>query len=220
MKSSTTVMEYCRLHLEKFQGSGLVQNFLASDAFSRVYGELLSLAASVGFKRGLSMYRTKDEFAAIFEHAVEPLSVILQLEPEKLARSANVPALKDARVSPPITKESIVTPSSESLELPTNVLLASSTVASEQNKKWVNDMVDRPDPEITDGVVNAKSESVFVQGTSCVLDDTVEVTRVGSERVSSDFSDVVVAPSAGKKGDGFLPSSAADKEAATNPSRV
>ncbi|GJW41656.1 hypothetical protein Tco_0067501 [Tanacetum coccineum] len=219
--------------LDNLHAEGLVQNFLASDAFSRVHGELLSLAASVGFKRGLSMHRTKDEFAGvlekmahfapgakgrlveasplvaqtnyaflnkIFEHVVEPLSVILQLKPKKLARPANVPASKDARVSPPIAKESTVTPSSESLELPTNVLLASSTVASEQNEEWVNAMVDGPDPEITNGVVNAKSGSVFVQGTSCVLDDTFEVTKVGSERVSSDLSDVVVAPSAGKKG--------------------
>ncbi|GJY87893.1 hypothetical protein Tco_0502521 [Tanacetum coccineum] len=77
---------------------------------SRVQGELLSLAASAGFERGLSMHRTKDEFATvlkkmtnfmpgaqdrlaeasplvvrtdyaflnkIFEHATEPLSVIL-----------------------------------------------------------------------------------------------------------------------------------------------
>ncbi|GKF94218.1 hypothetical protein Tco_0283918, partial [Tanacetum coccineum] len=92
--------------------------------------------------------------------------------------------------------DSTVTPSSESLELPTNVLLASSTVALEQNKEWVNAMVDGSGPEITNGVVNAKSGSVFVQGTSCVLDDTFEVTKVGSERVSSDLSDVVVAPSA------------------------
>ncbi|GJW91052.1 hypothetical protein Tco_0168605 [Tanacetum coccineum] len=77
---------------------------------SRVQGELLSLAASAGFERGLSMHRTKDEFATvlkkmtnfmpgaqdrlaeasplivrtdyaflnkIYEHATEPLSVIL-----------------------------------------------------------------------------------------------------------------------------------------------
>ncbi|GKB72873.1 hypothetical protein Tco_0934285 [Tanacetum coccineum] len=57
-------------------------------------------------------------------------------------------------------------------------------------------------------------------GTSCVLDDIVEVTKVGSERVSSDPSNVIVALSAGKKGNGSLPSSAADEEVAANPSRV
>ncbi|GJZ10096.1 hypothetical protein Tco_0544855 [Tanacetum coccineum] len=96
-----------------FQGQfqGLVWKFLLSDEFSRVQGELLSLAASAGFERGLSMHRTKEEFAVvmkeisqfvpgaqdrlaeassliaqtdyaflnkIFEHAAEPLSVILQ----------------------------------------------------------------------------------------------------------------------------------------------
>ncbi|GKC64192.1 hypothetical protein Tco_1096790 [Tanacetum coccineum] len=182
-----------------------------------VQGELLSLVASAGFERGLSMHQTKDEFAAIFEHAAEPLSVILQLDPDKLARPASVPASKDACFSPPIAKESTVTPASESLEFPTNVVPASSVVASEQNKEWVIAIVDGSNPEIADGATNAKSRSVFVQGTSCSLDDTIGVTGVGLERVSSDLSDVVVALSAGKKGDGSLPSSAADEEAAANP---
>ncbi|GJW69388.1 hypothetical protein Tco_0123812 [Tanacetum coccineum] len=80
-----------------------------------------------------------------------------------LAHPANVPALRDARVSPPITKESTVTPASESLELPTNVAPTSSTVTS--------------------GPGN-----------------------------------VVVPLSVGEKGDGSLPSSAIDQEAAANPS--
>ncbi|GJT23131.1 hypothetical protein Tco_0893068 [Tanacetum coccineum] len=46
---------------------GLVQKFLASDKFSRVQGELHSLAASAGFERGLSMHRTKDEFFAVLK---------------------------------------------------------------------------------------------------------------------------------------------------------
>ncbi|GKF58098.1 hypothetical protein Tco_0171635, partial [Tanacetum coccineum] len=138
----------------------------------------------------------------------------------KLALLANIPALRDARVSPPIAKESTVTPTSESLELPTNVVPSSSVVASEQNEEWVNDMVDGPDPKITDGSANAKSGSVFVQGTSCAFDDTVGVTEVGSERASFSPSEIVVALSAGKKGDGSLPSSTADEEAVSNPSRV
>ncbi|GJR55426.1 hypothetical protein Tco_1405947 [Tanacetum coccineum] len=128
----------------------------------------------------------------ISEHVAEPLSIILQLEPEKLARSANIPASRDAHVSPPIPKESAVTLDSESLELPTNVVPASFAVASEQNEEWVNAMVDGPDPEITNGAANAKS---------------------GSGR----SSDVVVALFAGKKGDGSLPSSVAGEEAAANP---
>nr|GFA49272.1 hypothetical protein [Tanacetum cinerariifolium] len=163
-------------------------------------GELLSLAASVGFECGLSVHRTKDEFAAVLKkmayfvlgahgrlakasplvvqtdyaflnkiskHAAEPLSVILQLEPEKLPRPINVPISTDARVSPPIAKESTVTPASKSLELPNNVSLTSSDVAS-----WKNE------------------------------------------------DNVVVELSVGKKGDGSFPSSAIDEEAAANPSRV
>nr|GEV19793.1 hypothetical protein [Tanacetum cinerariifolium] len=45
----------------------LVQNFLASDEFSRVQVEVLSLAASAGFERGLSMHRTKDEFDVVLK---------------------------------------------------------------------------------------------------------------------------------------------------------
>ncbi|GKG52910.1 hypothetical protein Tco_0550022, partial [Tanacetum coccineum] len=56
----------------------------------------------------------------IFEHATEPLSVILQLEAEKLARSANVPTSRDACVSPPIAKESTVKRALKSLELSVN----------------------------------------------------------------------------------------------------
>ncbi|GKG50593.1 hypothetical protein Tco_0521693, partial [Tanacetum coccineum] len=57
----------------------------------------------------------------------------------------------------------------------------------------VNAMVDGSDPEMTDGATHAKSGGVFVQGTSHVLDDVAEVTVVGSERVSSGPTDVVVA---------------------------
>nr|GFC50565.1 hypothetical protein [Tanacetum cinerariifolium] len=45
----------------------LVWKFLASDEFSRVQRELLSLAASAGFERGLSMHRTKDEFVVVLK---------------------------------------------------------------------------------------------------------------------------------------------------------
>ncbi|GKD64548.1 hypothetical protein Tco_1306656 [Tanacetum coccineum] len=137
-----------------------------------------------------------------------------------ITRSANVPTSRDARISPPIVKESAVTSASKSLELSTNVALDSYVVSLKQNEEWVNAMVDGPDAEMNDGVAHYKSGSVFVQGTSHVLDDAAEVTVVGSERVSSGLTDVVVALSAGEKGDGSLPSSADDEEAAANPSRV
>ncbi|GJZ21958.1 hypothetical protein Tco_0558997 [Tanacetum coccineum] len=111
------------------------------------------------------------------------------------------------RVSPPIAKESIVTPVSKSLELSANVVPASSSVALEQNEEQVSDAVDGSDFEMTDGVAHSKSEGVFIQGTFHVLDDVAEVTVVGSERISSGLTDVVVALYAGEKGDGFAPSS-------------
>ncbi|GKB32151.1 hypothetical protein Tco_0871552 [Tanacetum coccineum] len=129
----------------------------------------------------------------IFEHAAEPLYIILQLKPEKLARLANVPASRDARDSPPISKESTGTPASESLELPANVVPTSSAVASEENAEW---------------------------GISHVLDDVAEVTANGSKRVFSSRTDVVVALSIGEKGDGSLLSYVTGEEAAANPSRI
>ncbi|GKC62786.1 hypothetical protein Tco_1095384 [Tanacetum coccineum] len=142
----------------------------------------------------------------ISEYAVEPLSVILQLESKKLVRPTNVPIPRDTRVSPPITKELTVTPVSKSLELSANVVPASFVVALEENEEQVSAAVDGSDLEMTDGAAHSKSEGVFVQGTSHVLDDIVEMTMVGSERVSFGLTDVVVALSAGEKGDGSAPS--------------
>ncbi|GKA88789.1 hypothetical protein Tco_0810553 [Tanacetum coccineum] len=47
-----------------FQGNfqSLVRKFLASDEFSRLQGELLSLTANAGFERGLHMDRTQEQF--------------------------------------------------------------------------------------------------------------------------------------------------------------
>ncbi|GJW00678.1 hypothetical protein Tco_1555929 [Tanacetum coccineum] len=218
-----------------------------------VQAELLSLAASARFERGLSMHQTKEEFAVVLgkisqfvlgaqgrlteasflvaqtdyaflnkisEHAAEPLSVILQLEPKKLTRPANIPALRDTRVSPPLVKESTVTRISESFELPSNVVPSSSTAALEPNEEWVNAMVDGSDHEMTDDIVNAKSGSMFVQGASYVVDDDTKLTVIGSERISSDPSNVVMALSVGEKGDGYVPTSTVNEEAAATPYRV
>ncbi|GJT64377.1 hypothetical protein Tco_1015857 [Tanacetum coccineum] len=62
LRLKTTPSEFSSFFYGQFQV--LVRKFLAFNEFSRVEGELLSLAASVGFERGLSMHRTKDEFAA------------------------------------------------------------------------------------------------------------------------------------------------------------
>ncbi|GKE20001.1 hypothetical protein Tco_1431513, partial [Tanacetum coccineum] len=171
--------------LTGLESQALVRKFLASDEFSRVQAELLSLAASAGFERGLSMHRTKEEFAAVLkkisqfisEHAAEPLSIILQLEPEKLARPTNVPASRDAYVSPSIANESTVTLASTSLELLSNTVPTSSAITLELN------------------------------GVSHVVDDVTELTVTGSKHASFGPGDVVVPLSAGEKGDGSVPSS-------------
>ncbi|GKD26566.1 hypothetical protein Tco_1232780 [Tanacetum coccineum] len=119
------------------QFQGLVQKFLASDEFSRVQGELIVWLPVLGRLAEVSPLVAQTDYAflnKISKHVAEPLSIILQLEPEKLARPDNVPASRDARVSPPIAKESTMTLAFESLELPTNVAPTSSTVASGQNE--------------------------------------------------------------------------------------
>ncbi|GKD19446.1 hypothetical protein Tco_1208604 [Tanacetum coccineum] len=198
---------------------------------------------------GLSMHRTKDEFAAVLKkkvdfipgvhdrlaeaspfvaqtdyaflnkiskHATEPLSVILKLEPKKLARPTNVPTLRDTHVSLPIAKESTVTPVYKSLELSINVVPASSVVASEWNEEQVYAAVDGSDLEMADSAIPSKSEGVFVHEVSRILDDVVGVVAVESERVSSGPTDVVVALSVDGKGDVLIPSSVAGEEVVIN----
>ncbi|GJX77712.1 hypothetical protein Tco_0360201 [Tanacetum coccineum] len=134
-------------------------------------------------------------------NTAEPLSVILYLEPKKLARPTNVPASRDTHVFPPLVKESTMTHVFKSLEFPFTVIPASSTAALEPNEEWVNVMVDGTEHEMTDGVVNAKPSSMV-------------------RACSSGPSEVVVALSIGEKGDGSMPSSTVDEEAAATPSGV
>nr|GFB65202.1 hypothetical protein [Tanacetum cinerariifolium] len=175
LRLKATPSEFSSFFRGQFQG--VVWKFLASDEFSRIQGELLSLAASAGFELAkASPLVTQTDYTflnKISKYAAEPLSVILQLESEKLVRLANIPIPRDTCVSP-IAKESTVTPISKSLELSANVVPASS-------------------------------------GTSHVLDDVAEVTVVGSERVSSGLTDVVVALSASEKGDGSASSSTVEE---------
>nr|GEU69566.1 hypothetical protein [Tanacetum cinerariifolium] len=187
--------------------------------------ELLSLAASVGFERGLSMHRTKDEFVVVLKkivnfmpgtYATEPLSVILHLEPEKLVHPANVPVPRGTRISSFIAKESTVTLVSESLELFANVNFTASSVASEHNEKMVNVEVDGSNPKMSDDTT--ASGHAFVQGISFALDDVTELVEVGSGRVPSGPDDVVVALSAHEKCDGLDSSFDVVEEAAVNPS--
>nr|GEW36232.1 hypothetical protein [Tanacetum cinerariifolium] len=148
-------------------------------------------------KEILRLKVTLPEFVSFFcgQHASEPLSVILHLEPKKLARPVNVPTSRDARVSPPIKKESTVTPASKSLELSSNANLTPFVVASEHNEEIVNAQVDGSDPDMTNDIAAAKVGVCFFHP-----------------------NDVVVSLSVGEKGDGLVPSFATGKEAAANPS--
>nr|GEU53463.1 hypothetical protein [Tanacetum cinerariifolium] len=156
----------------------------------------------------------------ISEHAAEPVSVILQLEPKKLVCPASIPTPRDAHVSPFVTMELTVTHASKSLEISTNVDLTASVVASEHNEEMVSAEVDGSDPKMTDDTITAMFGHAFVKGIFVVLNDVVELSGVGSRRVSSGPNDVVVPLSAGEKGDGLTPSCVAGEEAVVNPFRV
>ncbi|GJS87389.1 hypothetical protein Tco_0770025 [Tanacetum coccineum] len=138
----------------------------------------------------------------------------------KIICPTNIPTPRDVRVYPPIVKESTVTPASKSLELSTNVDLTASVVASKHNKKMVNAEVDGSDPKMTDDTITAKFGHAFVHGMYVSLDDAMELAGVGSRRVSSGPNDLVVALSAGEKGDGLTPSFVAGEEADVNPFRI
>nr|GEW28067.1 dual specificity protein phosphatase 1-like [Tanacetum cinerariifolium] len=105
--------------------------------------EILRLKASSPelAEASLLVAQTKYSFLnKISDHAADPLSVILQLEAEKLARSEGVPLPQGTRVSPPVAKESTVTPISSSLDLPSNDAPSSSAAVLGQNEEWINDM--------------------------------------------------------------------------------
>ncbi|GKB09469.1 hypothetical protein Tco_0837781, partial [Tanacetum coccineum] len=72
--------------LDSLHAEDLVRKFIASDEFSRVQGELLSLAASAGFEHGLSMHQTKDEFSFM-------LKKMAHFVPGALGRLAEVSSL-------------------------------------------------------------------------------------------------------------------------------
>ncbi|GJX73612.1 hypothetical protein Tco_0312207 [Tanacetum coccineum] len=158
-----------------------------SQFVSRVQGRLNEASSLVA--------QTNYDFLnKISEHAAEPLSIILQLKPEKLARSDNISASRNPRVSPPFAKES--TP----------------------NKEWVNAMVDGPDYDVTGDADKDKPTEILVQRVSHAVDADDDLVMERSRRVSSYPSDIVVALFVGEKTDD-PPSSFGVEEVAASPSR-
>ncbi|GJW39569.1 hypothetical protein Tco_0065414, partial [Tanacetum coccineum] len=98
----------------------------------------------------------------IIDHSASPLSVLVKLEPDRLARPATVPALRVIGVSPPSMKESTVIPAPSSMELYSKDAPYSSTATIEQNEEWLNDIVDTTDAKMAD-VAFDKSMEVLVQ---------------------------------------------------------
>ncbi|GKC07164.1 hypothetical protein Tco_0998774 [Tanacetum coccineum] len=184
LRLKTTPPEFSSFFRGQFKD--LVRKFLASYEFSRVQGELLSLAASAGFERGLSMHRTKDEFAAMLNKMVNFMSGAQ----DRLAKASPLPKKL----------------------LSANVDLTTFVVASEHNEEMINSDVDGSDPKMTNDTAAIKSGQAFVQGNSVSLNDAIELVAIGSGRISTGPNDVVVALSAHEKGNGLDSSSAAGEE--------
>nr|GEW38185.1 hypothetical protein [Tanacetum cinerariifolium] len=186
-----------------------------------VQGELLPLAASAGFERGLTMHQTKDESVVVLKKMINYVPGAQdRLAELRLTMPISTKFLRDARVSPPVAKESTATPALKSLVLSTNFYLTIVVVASKHDEEMVSAEVDGSDPKMTDDTITAKSGHAFVQSMSVVLDDFVELVSVGSGRVSFGPNDVVFALFVGEKSDGLTPFFVASVEAIVNPTRV
>nr|GEX50991.1 hypothetical protein [Tanacetum cinerariifolium] len=160
----------------------------------RVQGELLSLAASAGFERGLSMHQTKDESVVVLKKMINcvPGAQDRLAEASPLLHRLTMPFstrfLRDARVSPPVAKESTAIPALKSLVLSTNVYLTAVIVASKHDEEMVSAKVDGSDPKMTDDTITAKFGHAFVKSI--------------------------------EKSDGLTPSFVASEEAAVNPTEI
>ncbi|GJV86624.1 hypothetical protein Tco_1530562 [Tanacetum coccineum] len=178
-----------------FQGGfkSLVRKFLASDEFSRVQGELLSLAASAGFERGLSMHQTQEEFDVV----LTKISHFVLGAQGRLAEASLLVAQTDYPFLKKISDHELsVTPVSSSLKLPSNDALFSSVAALGQNEEWVNAMVDMSEDGMVDHAVNESTE-IFVQGVAHPVNENVAQTESSLAHVLklafSSPNDVVVA---------------------------
>ncbi|GJS68848.1 hypothetical protein Tco_0683413 [Tanacetum coccineum] len=139
--------EAARLASDLNQARSLFRKFLASDEFSRVQHELLSLTASADFERGRLLKATSLVATIIYpflnkfeDHSAHPLSFIVEVEPDRLARLAVVPTPRVVSVSPPLLKELNITPAPSSVELFTKDAPPSSTAASEQMEESLSVM--------------------------------------------------------------------------------
>ncbi|GJU25825.1 hypothetical protein Tco_1164446 [Tanacetum coccineum] len=181
-----TPLEFSSFFRGQFQG--LVWKFLASDEFSRVQGELLSLDASAGFERELSMHRTKDEFADVLKKMANFRTQTDYAFLNKISEHATEP-LSGCSCFFSYHKGVNCDTCFQILGVVSYIDLTASTVASEHNEEM---------------------------GISIALEDAVELVEVGSGHASFDPNDVVVALSTGEKGDGLVPSSVVGEEAAAN----
>nr|GEW37128.1 ankyrin repeat-containing domain, PGG domain protein [Tanacetum cinerariifolium] len=203
--------------------------FLTSDEFSRVQGEVFSLAANPGFERGLHMDQTHEQFDAelkkishfvpgvqsrlieatplvfatdypfpnkVAAHSTQPLFDIVELKLDRLARPVVVPTPRAIGVSPPVPKETTATPAPSSLKLFSSDAPPSSAAALEQNKQWLNAMVDKTDEGVVDAAFE-KHRDIFMQGMAHPVNDDASQAKPslirGSEIASSGPGDVVVA---------------------------
>nr|GEX14488.1 retrovirus-related Pol polyprotein from transposon TNT 1-94 [Tanacetum cinerariifolium] len=116
--------------------------------FKAWFGSSFLVMNLVGFKSGIAeatlLVATTDYLFLnkVAAYSTQPLSVIVDLEPDRLAHPAVVLAPRADGVSPPLTKELTVTPAPSSAEMFSKDVPPSSVADSGQNKEWLNVMVD------------------------------------------------------------------------------
>nr|GEW70173.1 hypothetical protein [Tanacetum cinerariifolium] len=91
------------------------------------------------------------------------LSALIKLKPHRLVHLAIVLTHRVVGVSPPFHKDSIVTPTSFSVELFLKDAPPSSTTTTRQNDEWLNAMVDTTDEEMVNTTLDNLND-VLVQG--------------------------------------------------------
>ncbi|GJS94814.1 hypothetical protein Tco_0801782 [Tanacetum coccineum] len=109
---------------------GMVQKFLGSDEFSRVRGEIISLALNVRLIEATPLVVTAEYPypSKVVDHSNDPLSSLISLEPDRLSHLVPASAPR-AVVVPPSYNESTITPASPLNELaskdaPSSVVVA------------------------------------------------------------------------------------------------
>ncbi|GJS31290.1 hypothetical protein Tco_0491910 [Tanacetum coccineum] len=181
-----------------FQGGfqGLVQKFLASDEFSRFQGELLSLAANVGFKRRLHMDKTQEQFDAALKkishfvpgdqgRLIEATPLVATIGypfMNKVANHATHPLFTIVDLEPDRLTRPEVVPLSKATCVSPPIPIESTVTL---NDEWVCTMVDMPDDKMMDGVAGKSKACGFPLSQDAAISASVGTGYAATAAASS-----------------------------------